>query len=69
MAFSLFKECSATLPNINSGNEYEQAGAALGTGLGISFLLFVWLAGDVILGMAAFFTRGKLVVIEEKVED
>ncbi|KIA90509.1 zinc ribbon domain-containing protein [Kaistella jeonii] len=36
-----------------------QAGAAIGTGLGAMFIIFIWVAGDVILGLLTFFTRAK----------
>lgn len=37
----------------------EAAGAAIGTGLGITVLLFIWLFGVVILGLMALLTRPK----------
>lgn len=47
-------------------NDAERAGAAIGTGLGMTFLLFVWGVGDVILGMFVLFTRRKkLVTVED----
>ena len=58
----------AAISNINENvvNDAQRAGAAIGTGLGMSFLLFIWGFGDVILGMFVLFTRRKkLVTIEE----
>lgn len=47
-------------------NDAERAGAAIGTGLGMTFLLFIWGVGDVILGMFVLFTRRKkLITVEE----
>jgi len=40
-------------------DEAEQAGAALGTGIGMLFILFVWGMGDLILGLGVLLTRGK----------
>lgn len=37
----------------------EAAGAAIGTGLGITILVFVWLIGAVILGIMSLLTRPK----------
>lgn len=43
----------------NAPTEAEQAGAAIGTGLGAIFIIFIWIAGAVILGIMAFLTRAK----------
>lgn len=42
-----------------STSEAERAGAAIGTGIGAAFLLFIWLAGAVILGILTLLTRPK----------
>lgn len=42
-----------------ANGEAEQAGAAIGTGIGLLFILFVWVAGVVILGLGVLLTRGK----------
>ncbi|WP_239690329.1 hypothetical protein [Rodentibacter caecimuris] len=45
---------------INSAtSEAERAGAAIGTGLGASIILTLWVIGDVILGLFVLFTRPK----------
>lgn len=44
----------------NATTEAEQAGAAIGTGLGAMFIIFIWIAGAVILGIIAFLTRAKI---------
>ncbi|MGD9662257.1 MAG: hypothetical protein AB7U63_13380 [Porticoccaceae bacterium] len=47
-------------------NSAEQAGQAIGAGLGFTFLLFIWGLGDIILGMFELFTRRKkLITVEE----
>jgi len=40
-------------------NEFEQAGAAIGAGLGTTMLVIVWVLGDIILGLPVLFTRPK----------
>lgn len=40
-------------------DENEKAGAEIGTGLGVMALIFIWVAGDIILGMFVYFTRAK----------
>lgn len=42
-----------------AGSEAEQAGAAIGTGLGAMMIMFIWVVGDVILGLFVLFTRPK----------
>lgn len=37
----------------------EAAGAAIGTGIGVTLLIFVWLIGAIILGLMALLTRPK----------
>lgn len=37
----------------------EAAGAAIGTGIGVTILVFIWLIGAVILGIMALLTRPK----------
>lgn len=50
----------------NAVNDAERAGAAIGAGLGMTFLLFVWGVGDVILGLFVLFTRRKkLITVDE----
>ena len=40
-----------------TSGEAEQAGAAIGATLGTGFLLFIWVIGDIILGLATLLTR------------
>ena len=42
-----------------AGSEAEKAGAAIGTGLGVMMLIFIWVAGDVVLGLMTLLTRAK----------
>ena len=37
----------------------EQAGAAIGTGIGAAMLVTLWVVGDIILGLFVLFTRPK----------
>lgn len=47
-------------------NEAEQAGAAIGTTIGVGLLVALWALGDIILGILVLLTRRKkLVEIEE----
>lgn len=39
--------------------EAERAGAAVGTGIGVTMLLILWVIGAVILGLMALLTRPK----------
>lgn len=45
-------------------NEYERAGAEVGTALGAMMLIMIWAAGALILGLFVMFTRGKKVIVE-----
>ncbi len=47
-------------------NDAERAGAAIGTGLGMTLLLFIWGVGDVILRLFVLFTRRKKIVTVEE---
>lgn len=49
-----------SVSEIETTNQYEEAGAAIGTGIGVMFLLTIWVIGDIITGLLAFFTRPKL---------
>lgn len=37
----------------------EKAGAAIGTGIGVTMILIVWVIGDIITGFLALMTRPK----------
>lgn len=44
---------------IEAVSEAEKAGAAIGTGIGITMILIVWVIGDIITGLLALMTRPK----------
>lgn len=48
---------SQTLENAHS--DAEQAGAAIGTGIGAMMIVFIWVAGAVVLGIMTLLTRPK----------
>lgn len=50
---------------INAQTQAEAAGAVVGAGLAGGVIVFLWLAGAVILGLFAILTRGRKTVIEE----
>jgi hypothetical protein len=50
----------------NAVNDAERAGAAIGAGIGMTFLLFVWGVGDLVLGLFVLFTRRKKIVTLEE---
>lgn len=60
--------CSASGSAINSaaaGSDYPDAataGATIGAGLALGSLLFIWVCGDVIIGMFVLFTRRKKII-------
>ncbi len=43
----------------NADSEAEQAGATIGTGIGAMLIIFIWVAGAVILGIITLLTRAK----------
>lgn len=42
-----------------SASEAEKTGATIGTGIGAMFIIGIWAAGDVILGLLTLLTRPK----------
>lgn len=42
-----------------AASDAEKAGAAIGTGLGAMMIIFIWIAGDVVLGLMTLLTRPK----------
>ena len=72
MLVFFLKGCAVSTDAItNAGMDADypgaaQAGATIGAGLAMGTLLFVWLVGDVILGLFVLFTRRKKIIeIEE----
>jgi hypothetical protein len=49
----------ATKQVAEATTEAEKAGGAIGTGLGAMMIIFIWVAGDVILGIFVLLTRAK----------
>jgi hypothetical protein len=72
MLFAFLKGCafsSENITNAGTGSEYPDAataGATIGAGLALGTLLFLWLVGDVILGLFVLFTRRKKTVEVEE---
>ena len=42
-----------------ASSQAERTGTTIGSGFGIMFLLFVWIAGDVVLGFTMLLTKPK----------
>ncbi|MES3020437.1 MAG: hypothetical protein V4857_02515 [Pseudomonadota bacterium] len=60
MAFWLWAGMSAATKSIDAASSgAEQAGAAIGTGIGAALIIGAWLVGAVILGLFVLFTRPK----------
>lgn len=53
--------------SVATSSEAEQAGRAIGTAIGAGMILFIWVAGAIILGLFALLTRGRKTIIEETV--
>lgn len=49
-----------------AGSDSARSGTAIGATLGTGFLVFFWMAGDLVLGLFVLLTRGKLTIIEER---
>lgn len=47
-------------------SDAEAAGTVIGGTIGTGMLIFIWVAGDIILGLFTAFTRGSTVVITEE---
>jgi hypothetical protein len=65
MVWSIISAGAAISENRPFG-EAERVGAAIGAGLGFGMILFVWLAGAVILGLFVILTRGRKTIITER---
>jgi len=59
MAWSLLSGLGAVSHMEPATSEAGRTGAAIGTGLGVMFILSLWVFGDVILGLVVLFTRPK----------
>lgn len=68
MAFWLISYLGSVSQQFTSQtSDAGRAGAAIGTTIGVGFLMMLWLAGDIILGMLVYFTRGSKVIIERRI--
>jgi len=70
MAAWLFSYWGLLSQAVSSGADAQtqsaaRAGAAIGGTIGSGILLFFWAAGDLILGLFVFLTRGTRVIVEE----
>jgi len=60
MVWWLIAGLGAAGEHMQGMSEAEKTGAAVGTGIGVMMILFVWAAGDIVFGMLAFFTRARV---------
>lgn len=67
MAFGLFAGLN-NASKLDASSDAERAGQAVGAALGGGFILFIWLAGAVILGLFVILFRGKKIIVDEVVE-
>jgi hypothetical protein len=72
MLLAFLKGCAVSSEGItNAGLDADYpdaatAGATIGAGLAMGTLLFLWLVGDVILGLFVLFTRRKKIIEVEE---
>jgi hypothetical protein len=72
MLVLFLKGCAVSsegITNAGVNSDYPDAataGATIGAGLAMGTLLFMWLAGDVILGLFVLFTRRKKIIEVEE---
>ncbi|WP_338725846.1 zinc ribbon domain-containing protein [Shewanella baltica] len=60
MAWGLFNGMQAASKTLEAtASAAEQAGAAIGTGVGATMIITLWVFGDIILGLFVLFTRPK----------
>lgn len=60
MAWALIAGLGAAGETVSAASSSaEQAGAAIGTGIGAAMILSIWVFGDIILGLFVLFTRPK----------
>lgn len=65
MAYATFVGLSGSAEDMAQlTTDAEKAGYAAGTAIGASFILIVWAAGALILGLFVMFTRGRKVITE-----
>ena len=66
MLFVLVRVVNAMNEIPTADSAAGQAGAAIGTGLGIGTILFVWMFGAVITGLFALLTRGSKTIVRRQ---
>lgn len=59
--FSGLAEIGETSTQLST--DAERAGAAIGTAIGVSMVLGIWMSGAVILGLFVLLTRGRKTII------
>lgn len=59
MPLWLFAGMDAATEGMDSMSEAEQAGTAIGAGIGGMLVVSIWVFGDIILGLFVLFTRPK----------
>jgi len=65
----MLSTCAAVGDGINNAHsDAEQAGTAIGGAMASGMQIFIWMAGDVILGILVLLTRGKKMLVDEVVE-
>lgn len=47
------------VPDTQQMDEFEKAGTAIGTGIGVMAIFTIWVIGDIITGLLALMTRPK----------
>ena len=62
--FAGFNSATTVYSGVHS--DAARAGATIGVGLGVGFVLVVWVLGTVILGFMMMFTRGRRELITEE---
>ena len=59
MPLWLFAGMDAATEGMDTMSEAEQAGTAIGAGIGGMLVVSIWVFGDIILGLFVLFTRPK----------
>lgn len=49
-----------------TGSEAGQAGVAIGGTIGSGLIIFIWMAGSIILGLITLLTRGQKILVSEE---
>ena len=57
MIIWIFAGFNSATDGMENMTDAEAAGAAIGTGIGVTLLVIIWVVGDIILGLFYLFTR------------